>query len=113
MTGSSAPPYRQGPPLACGRCGRALAVREADIAADGYRCLSCSTDEKLALAAAERRRDLQRIASLRKLRVTVYATPVLAGFAAYGTGSVRLGAALLLVPVVYFAFIAAREIWRS
>src|SRR4051812_23922570 len=53
----------------CGKCGVGIPLDHADIAADGYRCLSCSTDEKIAASAADARREATRMGALKLLRL--------------------------------------------
>src|SRR5262249_41032202 len=73
-------------PPSCGKCGVALSLSQADLAADGYRCLSCSTDDALAASAADNARDRARVSALHMLRLSVLGIPVLWILIAYAGG---------------------------
>ena len=96
----------------CGTCGRALDPAQADLAVDGYRCLSCAIDDQLAANIAERRRDALRIGALHRLRLALYSFLALLVAAFALPGIVRVTLVVLMVPVVAFGVGAVRRLMR-
>ena len=80
----TSPPYRTSPLLQCGKCGVQLQPKDADLSAEGYRCLSCSTDDRIAANVAEDARDAARIWALKKLRIALFLGLLLFGAFALG-----------------------------
>jgi hypothetical protein len=81
----------------CGRCRKMLPVAEADLAADGYRCLSCSMDEAQEVRIAGDYADIERMNALKMLRVSLFGGLLLPVFIVYCEGAVRWGAVIAAV----------------
>jgi hypothetical protein len=55
----------------CGRCGVGLALSQADISADGYRCSRCSAADQVAQSYADRAAESRRASAVVKLRLAL------------------------------------------
>jgi hypothetical protein len=79
-----------------------LAAADADLAADGYRCLSCSMDDAQDVRIADGNADVERMNAVKMLRVSVFGGLVLAILIIYGTGAVRWGSVIAAVGLASF-----------
>lgn len=96
----------------CGKCGVAMAVATADISPNGYRCLSCATDDKIAASAEESRKEAQRDGAITQFRVILPAVLLTGGLTLALQGDGRWIAAGLLAATLLWGGLVVRGLWR-